>query len=56
MIGPNCLELLGVVRLKNKGGMEMSVVQKLEHLILAIPPYLEEIAQEEALHKTNRES
>ena len=34
----------------------MSVVQKLEHLILTIPSYLEEIKEEEALHKINRES
>lgn len=34
----------------------MSVVQKLEHLIHTIPSYLEEITEEEALHKTNQES
>ena len=34
----------------------MSVVQMLEHLILTIPSYLEEIKEEEALHKINRES
>ncbi len=34
----------------------MSIVQKLEHLIHTIPSNLEEIAVEEALHKTNPES
>ncbi len=34
----------------------MSVVQKLEHLILTIPSCLEENAEEAALQKTNQES
>ncbi len=34
----------------------MRVVQKLEQLILTIPSYLEEIAEEEALQKANQES